>query len=226
MKMIVVLSEFIRGGHLLDKSKKEQRRITIKNAAKELFVDKNIVQTTFHEIAKKAGVGEATIYRHFTNKEELVQEIAIDYLNQVNNELKEIFEQGVKQSQLERLESVMDYYIGLFENRPDYYIFLEHFDNFIAHCNKRPDRFHEYEVLLDDILELHFYGETNTSSMTLLKDMDLAIRTFAKNFNSHCQKLLLRGKIISADYGHEPMEELKLLKELYKRYLNNNEGRL
>lgn len=199
-------------------TKKQIRNNTIKEAAKKLIIETNIEKTTFNQIAQLAGVGEATVYRYFANKGELVQEIVIDYITDVYNDLSE---QNMKEniSLHTKLEVLIDYYIKLFINKPDYYIFLEKFDNFISYSEKKPERFAEYEKIFNDIKELSMSDFDSEYDNEKLR---LAEHTFSKNFVSHCQKLLLRGTIMSDDIDHSQISELELLKKMYLDYLKTN----
>lgn len=57
------------------KTSSEDTRSRILEAAIDLFSDKGFYATTTINIAKKAGVNEVTLFRHFTNKSMLFQEV-------------------------------------------------------------------------------------------------------------------------------------------------------
>jgi AcrR family transcriptional regulator len=48
-----------------------ENREKLLEAAKELFAAQGIASTSMHEIAKTAGVGQGTLYRHFADKGEI-----------------------------------------------------------------------------------------------------------------------------------------------------------
>jgi TetR/AcrR family fatty acid metabolism transcriptional regulator len=54
------------------KTKKETRREQIIKAAEEVFSKKDFQNSTISDVAKQAGVSDATIYEYFTSKEELL----------------------------------------------------------------------------------------------------------------------------------------------------------
>lgn len=56
---------------------KESTRELIFSAAFELISEKGLSGTSTREIAKRAGVAEVTIFRHFTNKETLFRQITL-----------------------------------------------------------------------------------------------------------------------------------------------------
>lgn len=196
-------------------SKKEARRLSIKTSARELFIDKGVDVTTFSQIAKKAKVGEATVYRHYSNKSELAFEIAMDYGKSFSNTV--ITRLGEHQgSHLEKFELILNYYIEIYQHQPDYFIYLEHFDNFIMHSEQQPVGFDAYEQLFLEINKMICdiqSGELPDSSIRKDMNIDLATHTFNISFLSLCQKLLLRGQVLHEDIRHNPMEALILLKE-------------
>lgn len=59
----------------------------IKRGARELFRRYGYHKTSVNEIARKAGIAKATIYKYFDSKEVLLHTILMDYIRQSVNEL-------------------------------------------------------------------------------------------------------------------------------------------
>lgn len=55
------------------KASPEETRTRILGAAREIYVFKGFRGTTTREVAERAGVNEATLFRHFGNKEALIE---------------------------------------------------------------------------------------------------------------------------------------------------------
>lgn len=53
------------------RTKSEEKRIQILNAAIELFTEQGFSNTSMDQIARQAGVSKQTVYSHFGNKEDL-----------------------------------------------------------------------------------------------------------------------------------------------------------
>nr|WP_067296149.1 TetR/AcrR family transcriptional regulator [Marinobacterium profundum] len=53
------------------RSKSEEKRIQILDAAVELFTERGFSNTSMDQIARQAGVSKQTVYSHFGNKEDL-----------------------------------------------------------------------------------------------------------------------------------------------------------
>ena len=60
---------------------------SIKKAARELFRKYGYHKTSVNEIAKKAKIAKATIYKYFESKELLLQAILMDYIQHSVHEI-------------------------------------------------------------------------------------------------------------------------------------------
>jgi len=89
--------------------KQQTRRLLIKTAI-ELFSEKGIDQTTMKQIARTAGVGDATIYKYFANKEKLLigfyELVVEDSLNEIE-EIADFSEYSLQ----EKLQVLVDTYL-------------------------------------------------------------------------------------------------------------------
>lgn len=68
-------------------SRPPRARQPIKDAALELFVHRGVHATGIREIARQAGCSEAALYRHWTNKEDLVSSLFREHIGEVVNRL-------------------------------------------------------------------------------------------------------------------------------------------
>jgi len=66
----------------LREKQKERRRRDIMDAASALIGEKGFDETSIEEIAAKAEVGPATVYNYFGSKNELLQAMFIDYIEE------------------------------------------------------------------------------------------------------------------------------------------------
>ena len=69
-------------------SRPPRARQPIKDAALELFVNQGVHATGIREIAKQAGCSEAALYRHWTNKEDLVSSLFREHIGEVVERLE------------------------------------------------------------------------------------------------------------------------------------------
>jgi AcrR family transcriptional regulator len=62
---------------------------TIFSAAEEIIIEKGVQKTTLSDIAKALGVTHAAFYKHYKNKEDLLQQLAFRWLEATSKELME-----------------------------------------------------------------------------------------------------------------------------------------
>lgn len=74
----------------ISKEQKNKNRSKIISAAVDLVILKGIKAATMREIARKAGLGDATIYNYFPTKEAILYGYYEDKFDLVTNELKQI----------------------------------------------------------------------------------------------------------------------------------------
>ncbi|OHD67416.1 MAG: hypothetical protein A2W19_03030 [Spirochaetes bacterium RBG_16_49_21] len=71
------------------KTKKENRREQIIKAAEEVFSKKDFQNSTISDVAKQAGISDATIYEYFTSKEDLLFSIPGENIENAKNILND-----------------------------------------------------------------------------------------------------------------------------------------
>ncbi|ACL69295.1 TetR/AcrR family transcriptional regulator [Halothermothrix orenii] len=84
-------------------SKSEETKKKILKSAIELVADKGYASTSTREIAKNAGVSEATIFKYYKNKDQLLKKIVSKTINDffkysLNKSLPEVFEANKNKS--------------------------------------------------------------------------------------------------------------------------------
>jgi AcrR family transcriptional regulator len=66
---------------IIEENKRDTKLPAILRAALELFTEKGIHATTTKDIARRAGVSEGALYRHFQSKQELAEDLYITHLS-------------------------------------------------------------------------------------------------------------------------------------------------
>ena len=107
---------------------KEAKLQYIVDGATALFLEKGIGDVTVRDIAVATGVGEATVYRYFAKKQNIVVASAM----KLGGEVLEGYFRLKGESGLERLTDFYTVFLRIFEERPDLYKFISEFDAYIA----------------------------------------------------------------------------------------------
>jgi len=98
-------------------------RRRLRTAALELFVEQGVVETTTRDLAKRAGIAEGTIYRHFESKDELVRDLFRDHYVRFGAELSRI--QAETAGGIDaKLRAMVDFMCRLYDEDPTLYRFL------------------------------------------------------------------------------------------------------
>lgn len=61
----------------ISKTKEGESRISILDSARDLFIDFGLRKTSMDDVAKRSGIGRATLYRRFGDKDELFQAVIV-----------------------------------------------------------------------------------------------------------------------------------------------------
>ena len=98
-------------------------RRRLRSAALELFVEQGEAETTTRDLAKKAGIAEGTIYRHFESKDELVRDLFQDHYFRFGAELNRI--QAETPGGIDaKLRAMIEFMCRLYDEEPTLYRFL------------------------------------------------------------------------------------------------------
>lgn len=97
-----------------------------------LFLEKSISDISMNEIAKFVGVGEASLYRYFQKKQNLVIQISAKLADEVFNHY---FSLEQKLSGYEQISDFFKAYGKVFKEHPEYFKFINELDAYILNEN-------------------------------------------------------------------------------------------
>ncbi|MGH8014456.1 MAG: TetR/AcrR family transcriptional regulator [Candidatus Binataceae bacterium] len=144
------------------------KRPVIVRAATGLFARHGIDGTSMQDIAGKAGVREAAIYRHFAGKEELARDIFLSWYSWYTGELHRIV-RGPGTT-LERLREIVGHEFGAATNHSEAFIYF--CDNELRFVRELPPQIMSVrKVLTSFITAGQASGEIRMRDPKLLADM-------------------------------------------------------
>ena len=100
----------------------------ILKTATELFVSSGIADVTIKDIADKAEIGEATVYRYFGTKTNIVIACAMDLGKKT---YEEFFDLSKGKTGYEKIEIFYSSYFNLFKKSPSHFYFIKEFDAYM-----------------------------------------------------------------------------------------------
>lgn len=176
--------------------------------ATDLFMSRSIQEVTIRDIAIAAQVGEATIYRYFGKKQELVVQAAMKLQGIVSSGY---FKLDDKLNGYQKLEAFYLSYLDIFDNHRDFYKFLSEFDAYMSVENK--DVLNPYEDAIDQYKNafMKAYQEgLKDGSIKEQEDIELFYFSTTHSILELCKKLALKA-VLNQDLAIEKIGEVKCL---------------
>lgn len=101
-------------------------RQKIINAAANLIVEEGLDAARVSKIAKRAGLTDGALYRHFDNKESLLAEVFLDITAEIEDHAKRFGQQKAKEgSAKERFIGFLEDLFGFFLEQPERFVLFE-----------------------------------------------------------------------------------------------------
>ena len=189
------------------------------DVATDLFMQRSIQEVTIKDIALKAQVGEATIYRYFGKKQAIVAQSAMKLQTIVS---KDYFQLQDKKNGYAKLEEFYKSYLRIFKNHSNFYKFLNEFDIYMS--EERNDVLSPYETAIDQ-----FRAAYMSAYQEGLKDGSIKEQSDIETFyfsTTHallelCKKLAFRKAVLNQDNNIQKEDEIKCLIDIILMSLNN-----
>ncbi len=102
----------------------EHRRLILQTA-QSLFNEHGVHSVSMHQIAKTAGVGQATLYRRYAHKGDLCTELLSDYSMQLIEQFKTYLREHAHLAPVERLGGVINRWIDAIEEKAELILTME-----------------------------------------------------------------------------------------------------
>ena len=177
----------------------------IVSIASELFLSKGIEAVTIKDITQKVGVGEATIYRHFSTKQNLVIHAAKTMADQIHTKY---FDLSKATTGISKMETFYNNFLKIYEEHPEYFRFISEFDSII----KADGGLDQYEDTLlpymEDYLNAYNLG-LKDGTINKIDNIELFYLTSTHAVMGICKKLTMDSVVLKQDsYGKQEVEML------------------
>lgn len=187
----------------------------IVDKAVALFLERSINEVTVHDIAVRGGVGEATIYRYFSTKQNLVCAAAIKLEKQI---FETYFDLSQAANGWEKLALFYRSYLKIFSSHREFFKFINEFDAFMLSEGKTDSN--EYASGLDMFKTLcsDAYAQgLSDGSISPVSDWETFYYATTHALLELCKKLST-ADIVRQDSSANKEEEIATLTEiiLYK----------
>lgn len=206
---------------------KEKRKEEVIIAAIEVIKEKGIDNTKIKEIAEKAEVGVASVYRYFKTKIDLVIDSGIWLWEKEISLLKNMFYEKdyLELNGVDKVRSILGVFTIMYHEHPEFISFLEQFDNYIAKESVDIEKLANYEKSIINLksimIEALDEGKMDGSIKNTI-DNDAFYFTITHSLMSLTQKLTIRGYILSNDSAIEGDTQLNLLIDMAMNYITSS----
>lgn len=191
--------------------KKAEQDFIIAEAIK-MFFERPIADVTMVDIAREIGLGEATLYRYFGKKSNIViraaEKLSVDvYLN--------YYRFDETKSGYERIKDFYEAYLKVFEDNKNYYSFINSFDNFIASEKIDLTAYNQNVNAFKTVFDAAIRDGVKDGSIKYDGDVDMLYRSTTLSLMSLCKKLASEGNLLDEDNNYDAVNEIKTLIDIF-----------
>lgn len=197
---------------------KDAKTNFILDEALDLFLERSISEVTVHDIAVRANVGEATIYRYFSTKLNLVCAAATKLEKQI---FETYFNLNRAENGWGKLELFYKTYLKIFTLHREFFKFINEFDAFMLSEGKTDNN--EYASGLDMFKQLcsEAYAQgLSDGSITAVSDWNVFYYSTTHALLELCKKLS-SADIVRQDLSANKEEEIATLTDIILFKLKN-----
>ncbi len=192
---------------------KDLKRDYIVDSAKKLFLSRSISEITIKDISSVSGIGEATIYRYFNNKENLVIAVSLSIQHDI---LKVPFSEE-KRAGIDKIQDFFNLFRNIFVEHKDYFKFIAEFDTVYLNNIKNKEN-KEYSLGLDafyDIFMSAYELGLKDKSIKEVKNIKLYYYTSTHSLLELCKKLASTESGLKQDKEVSKVDEIEYLISLF-----------
>lgn len=190
-------------------------------AAFKLFSSAGIEPVAMTDIAKKAEIGVASLYRYFSTKDEIAIRTAIWAWEE---QISEIYpsinnDEYTNGNGLFRLSIIFSLFKKLYMSQPEFLRFIYFFDSYAVNSGIKQERMIEYEnvigkvqMIVADAIKVGL--KDNSINKKYIDKTENLYFTLMHSFFSTAQKLTLSENLLAMNEKSKGSDQLDLLSEL------------
>ena len=181
----------------------------IVDVATSLFLKQPINDVTIKDIADASNVGEATIYRYFSKKQNIVLASILKLKEKVQ---ESYFNLSKGKTGFEKVEIFYFSYLNIFLDSPSYFYFIKEFDSYMSlELNASLD---EYEKEIDQFKDKYLasYKEgLKDGSIKEVEDIETFYYSTTHSLLELCKKMAVNKDILKQDKNSKKAAEIEYL---------------
>jgi len=198
----------------------------IVKAAREEFRVNGIINSKLKDIAKKAKVGEATLYRHFADKTALAKLVAFDFWYEESAFLNAFIVSNFSDDKngLEKVLLFLSIFKESYKNHKDFLKFMEDFDNYMMNAVEEVQPSSFETLVLSIKSQFISYVEEGKNDGSIRNDIpnEEMYAFVSQVVISTIQQLAIRTGYLQSDNGLDADKLLDNLFEMFICFVKNN----
>jgi AcrR family transcriptional regulator len=189
-------------------------------AARELFLENKIETVKMTDIAQRAQLGVASLYRYFETKEAIAIEVAILLWQEIKGcYMPELLsDKFLAKSGIEQVKGILDIYPDMLANHREFLLFVSDFDSFCLKEKIAQDKLQRYEEVIQDFRKPYLAaikkGKAD-GTVEVRQEPEILYLTVNHTMMALLEKLA-KGEILSSDRGSK--QELETLKSIVLKF--------
>lgn len=184
----------------------------IVDEATKLFFKKPIPEVTMSDIAKDIGIGEASLYRYFKKKSNIVVKAAEKLSIKV---IEKYFSLDESLSGIDMIRSFYLSFLKVFKENKDYYSFIYYFDAYILQEQPELESYSENVNAFKKVFDVAIEKGKKDNTISYNGDIDIFYRSTTISLLSLCKKLAIQDHILKEDAIYEASKEIETLIDIY-----------
>ena len=189
---------------------KDLKRDYIIDSAKKLFLNKSISEITIKDISAVSDLGEATIYRYFSNKENLVIAVSIS----IQQDILSVPFTNEEKNGLKQIRDFFEVFKNIFIEHKNYFKFIAEFDTIYLNNIKNKEYSLGLDVFCDLFMRAYDLG-LKDKSIKEVKDIKLYYYTCTHSLLELCKKLASSDSELKQDLEVNKLAEIEYLISLF-----------
>jgi AcrR family transcriptional regulator len=181
--------------------------------ATKIFFESSIPSVTISAISKQVGVGEATMYRYFKTKQNLVLACAEYAANKIYNQYMSF---SCVLNGFDGVEKFYRCFLKIFQEHRNYFSFIDQFDSYLINEDMTNERdiyesaIEQYKKVFDNFYSLGL----EDGSINHKNDRDLFYYATTHALLSLCKKLAGEKVVIAKDKTMDCEREIEIIIEI------------
>ena len=197
---------------------KDIRRSFILERAIKIFCDNSIAEVKIKDVAAYCNIGEATFYRYFSKKTQLIVACAV----KLQEKVSDYFGNDQEGRGLDRLSRFYYRFYEIFSDHRDYYRFLSEFDSYcIREAVGGLDSYSDGLDVFKAQFEEAYKAGLEDGSVKKVWDLDLFYYSTTHALLSLCKKLASEAYIVRQDDLTDKRQEIRTVIDVILAFLKN-----